>query len=142
MYRTPLLLLCLLLATACASASGRTGLSDRARGNGTVIGDEMINISDGTVLAVLEKRIAGMSLRRGSECPRITFRGQKSVLLDTSPLVYVAGQRAANTCVLESLNGDDVSSIEVYPNGVTTRPGYQSAPGGLILVFLKDGQSS
>lgn len=129
----------LLLTGACATLPANEA---RLRtGTGTVIDDDMISQADGSVLTVLEKRVAGMSLRRNTECPGIILRGQKSVLLDTSPLIYVAGQRAANTCVLETINGDDVSSIEVYPNGVTMRPGYQMAPGGLILVFLKNGQT-
>lgn len=127
-----------LLFAACAPATQHSGnLADT--GNGVRIEDEAIGAAHGTLLNSIQNRMAGMSLSRGAECPRITFRGPKSVMLDTNPLVYISGQRAANTCVLETINSDDVSSIEVYPNGVTRRAGYQSAAGGLILVFMKDG---
>jgi hypothetical protein len=54
-----------------------------------------------------------------------------------NPQVYVDGTRATDTCILQSLRSDDVDSVEVYPMGVTKRPGYATHAHGLILVFLR-----
>ena len=53
-----------------------------------------------------------------------------------TPIVYVDGARAIDTCILESLRTQDVESVELYPMGFTSRPGYASHAHGLILVFL------
>jgi hypothetical protein len=116
-------------------AAGRAASS----ASGIVISEEMIGPSDVSLVPVLQRRLSSMTVRRSGGCPEITFRGRRSIMLDANPIVYVSGQRAANTCVLDALSGQDVQSIEIYPNGVAGKPGYQSAPGGLILVFLKSG---
>ena len=103
--------------------------------------DQLLQTSDGTLLSSIAARISQMGVRHaGSECPQITLRGPKS-FIGANPGVYVDGNRAANTCVLEMLNPGDVHRVEVYPMGVTQRPGYDNQAGGLILVFLRDGNS-
>lgn len=133
-----------LLISGCATSvelapTPSTHSSQLNIGSGTYIGDENIGAAHGSVLNNIQSRVAGMRLRRGIDCPEISFRGPSSVMMNTEPLVYISGQRALNTCVLENLNSDDVASIEVYPGGVSRRAGYQTSPAGLILVFMKDG---
>jgi hypothetical protein len=56
----------------------------------------------------------------------------------TDPLVYLDGTRTRDTCILEQLRATDVERVEIYPMGVTTRPGYSTHPHGLILVFMRE----
>ncbi len=79
-----------------------------------------------------------MRVRRPSgECPRISLRNFVTFQSVVNPHVYVDGTRTADTCVLESLRTQDVESVEVYPMGVTRRPGYAPHAHGLILVFMR-----
>ncbi len=48
------------------------------------------------------------------------------------------GTRALDTCILGMLRAGDVRRVEIYPMGVTTRPGYSPHSHGLILVFLRE----
>jgi len=62
--------------------------------------------------------------------------------VDTLDPIGVRGWRhATDTCILESLRAQDVESVEIYPMGFTTRPGYASHAHGLILVFLLGAKS-
>jgi hypothetical protein len=54
-----------------------------------------------------------------------------------NPQVYVDGTRTVDTCILESLTTDNIESIEIYPMGVTMRPGYSTHAHGLILIFMR-----
>lgn len=92
-----------------------------------------------SLLTLLEMRVRNMAVKHTAGCPEIEFRGRNSMVMTTSPSVYVDGQRASNTCVLELLSPVDVNRLEIYPSGVANRPGYFSNAGGLILVFKKDG---
>ena len=53
------------------------------------------------------------------------------------PSVYVDGTHVGDTCILEALDAREVDRVEVYPMGVTNRPGYPGNNAGLILVFLR-----
>lgn len=92
----------------------------------------------GTVLAALSGKVPNFKVRRRTgQCPQITLRGHTSFEGLESPYVYVDGTRAMDTCVLETLQTGDVERVEVYPQGVTTRPGYGTQATGLILVFMR-----
>ena len=96
-----------------------------------------------TLLDFLYTRISGMVVDYGSRpCPSIQLRGRKSLFGSNSPVVYVDGVRTANSCVLDMLYTWDISRVEVYPMGVSNRPGYEAHPNGLILVFIHDGSVS
>jgi hypothetical protein len=100
-----------------------------------VVDEPELDRGGASLLNTVASHVAAMTVRhpRG-ECPVITMRGPA-----TDPVVYVDGARATNTCVLEQMNPGDVHRVEVYPLGVTQRAGYMSQPGGLILVFTRDG---
>lgn len=72
-----------------------------------------------------------------STCPIIELRGKDRITGTSNPTIYVDGIRAADTCALTMIQAIDASLVEVYPLGVTSRAGYQSAAHGLILVFLQ-----
>jgi hypothetical protein len=84
----------------------------------------------------MKGRVSNMRVSRQSGgCPIINLRGQKT-FGSGNPQVYVNDSRIGTTCVLDQIRAADVDRIEVYPNGVTNRPGYTSSPFGLIAVFL------
>jgi hypothetical protein len=93
----------------------------------------------GNVLGVIQRRMAGMQVRRppSETCPEITLRGQTSLTGSNSPVIYVDGTRTTNTCILDMLNADDVERVEVYPNGIAPGGTHRNSPTGLILVFLR-----
>lgn len=89
------------------------------------------------LLEAMRGRVRGMVVQESENgCPRISFRGTRSLQGENSPLVYVGGARATNTCVLSSLSTADVERVEMYSSGVAPRPPYQAHPNGTIIVFL------
>ena len=109
-------------------------------GSGRVFSGPELREYGGTLLAFLYARISGMVVDYGSQpCPSVQLRGRKSLFGSNDPGVYVDGARTANICVLEMLSTWDISRVEVYPMGVSNRPGYVAHPNGLILVFVQDG---
>jgi hypothetical protein len=113
----------------------------RGRGTSAYVFDEdqLQPSADGTLLSALAARMSAMNVLRGGECPLITLRGRTTVARPTNPGVYVDGTRATNTCVLETLNVNDVHRVEVYPMGIAQRGAYEAQAGGLILVFMRTG---
>ena len=108
---------------------------------GTVLSGRDLHEHGGTLLAFLYTRVSGMSVDFAQQpCPRVQLRGRKSLIGSTDPIVYVDGARTANSCVLEMLSTRDLDRVEIYPMGVSNRPGYEAHPNGLILVFVRDGR--
>lgn len=135
--------LALLIPIAALSACGFTlGSTDdatvRSNGGGTVVSGPALLDGHGSVLESLRGKVPGLNIRNdGDPCPRITLRNDAAHRAQVTPLVYVDGTRTMDTCILESLRSRDVEMVEVYPTGVTKRPGYLAHPHGLILVFLR-----
>ena len=122
------------------SATGSSRLPGNNAGSGIVFSGPDMQEHGGTLLAFLSPRISGMVVDFGSQpCPGIQMRGQKSLFGSSDPVVYVDGVRTANSCVLQMLSTRDIMSVEVYPMGLSHRPGYEAHPNGLILVFMNDG---
>jgi hypothetical protein len=94
----------------------------------------------GDLLATMMGKVPNFRVRRvKQQCPQITLRNAVSYQSVVNPHVYVDGARATDTCILESLHANDVTRVEVYPTGVTNRPGYGRHAHGLILIFMRDG---
>ena len=133
-----------ILALAGQTASGSTRpvppfrppAADDARLASIVLTADQVR-SSGTVLAAMRGRVPSMRVSRSSDCPGITLRSARIPDDDTAPLVYIDGNRTAGTCALVDLSPRDVDRVEVYPMGVTTRPGYGRSSNGLILIFMK-----
>jgi len=121
-------------------APGRGGEMPRRVGNAMIMEGAQLYERSGNVLSILRSRIGNMQVRSTDGCPAIVLRGQKTVVTSSNPLVYVNGQRTSDTCILESMQAADVARVEVYPMGVTSRPGYLAHPHGLILVFLRGAE--
>lgn len=110
----------------------------RRTANGTVIEAGDFGERGGTLLRAVSQRMRNMQVSQSAGgCPRIALRGQKSIQGDSNPRVYVDGQPAMDTCILNTISTQDVQRIEVYPMGVAPRPGYLAHPYGLILVFTR-----
>ena len=77
-----------------------------------------------------------------SRCPNVELRGKDSVGGSSNPDVYVDGTRTVDTCPLVTLQASATRRIEIYPLGVTPRPGYPSSPHGLILIFVQRADST
>ncbi|HXG96757.1 MAG TPA: TonB-dependent receptor plug domain-containing protein [Gemmatimonadales bacterium] len=71
-----------------------------------------------------------------TRCPMIQLRGMDSLEGNNDPDVYVDGTRTTDTCPLVAIQAVSTERIEVYPMGMTSRPGYPSSGHGLILIFL------
>ena len=128
------------LCAGCAPARTADGTGSGAGvGNAIVIPDESLEISRGSLLTIMQDHVRGMRVARTDECPHVVLRGGVGRSQAAEVLVYLDGQRMSDTCILEGLNIESIGHIEVYPGGVTQRPGYTSNSGGLILVFMKSG---
>lgn len=141
--RSTSLLFVLLVLSACASSRSADD-TPRAGGGVTMENGALIltetDLEDGrgNVLNAMQGKIPSFRLRRvRGECPQITLRNAVSFGSVVNPHVYVDGTRATDTCILESLRTEDLQRVEVYPMGVTTRPGYGRHAHGLILVFMR-----
>lgn len=140
---------CVLL-TACAAAPGQFAAHSFAPGadedaatrvtNGTVIDGEELRRGGGSLLRAIDRKVYSMEVRETAGCPAITMRGQKTVVTSSNPKVYLDGQPAMDTCILDQVRVHDVARVEVYPMGVTSRPGYLAHPHGLILVFTRTAE--
>ena len=66
--------------------------------------------------------------------------GEGGVLLRTERALQFATSfrrtRTTDTCPLVTIQAVSTERIEVYPMGMTSRPGYPSSGHGLILIFL------
>jgi hypothetical protein len=116
----------------------RTGGGVKNVGGATIISGVALGEYGGSVLDALQGQVPGLKiLSHVDQCPQISLRSHVSFQSIVNPQVYVDGTRATDTCILRSLRSDDVDSVEVYPMGVTKRPGYATHAHGLILVFLR-----
>jgi hypothetical protein len=141
--RAALSFLAVLVVSACASApvveedeGDRNGVT---RENGAIVltGTELED-GRGNVLNAMQGKVPNFRIRRvRGECPQITLRNAVSFQSVVNPHVYVDGTRATDTCILESLRTEDLERVEVYPMGVTIRPGYGRHAHGLILLFSR-----
>lgn len=126
------------LLFGCAhDASGRdAGRPEAQSRRMLVIEEAQLTRRPGTLLSVMQYAAGPMEIRETSGCPEITLRGKKRFHGAATPSIYVDGMHATNTCVLNDFLAVDVRRVEIYPSGVTSRPGYVNSADGLILVFL------
>ena len=108
-------------------------------GNATVFDSDDLFDTHGNLLRVLATRLVNSQVVEADGCAALQLRAARAIFRTVAPGVYVDGQRAVSSCTLDLINTEDVRRVEVYPSGVTQRPGYHNHAGGLILVFLKDG---
>jgi hypothetical protein len=91
----------------------------------------------GTLLNLLRSRVTQLRVMAGDACPRLEMRGRRSITGRSDPSIYLDGTHAVNTCLLEQVSVTDLQRVEIYPMGITSRPGYRPSAGGLILLFSR-----
>lgn len=97
-----------------------------------------------TVLDVIRRAMPHLLVSgyTANRCPMVELRGHDSLAGNSDPDVYVDGTRTTDTCPLTTIQAIQANRIEVYPMGVTPRPGYSSRGHGLILIFLERAANS
>jgi hypothetical protein len=125
-----IILLALLLLTACGSTRGRDS-EERSDGALLIRGADL----NGPVLQALRNRVPNMTVTTESgRCPRITFRGQRSAIQQGDPSVYVDGAPMRDTCILQQIQSADVEWIRIYTGGASRPAGMAHNPFGTIVV--------
>jgi hypothetical protein len=110
-----------------------------------ILTDRVLSTYPGlTVLEAIKRNMPQIQISgyTTNHCPMVLLRGQDTVVGSSDPDVYVDGTRTVDTCPLVTLAANAAGRIEIYPSGVTTRPGYPSTGHGLILIFLQRADSS
>jgi len=102
----------------------------------TILTEEELEKQSRSLLDVMRARIPSITVIDDTPCPDVYLRGRSTIATSSSPAIYVDGERANNTCVLDMMNVMDMQRVEIYPNGLP-RSGYQSSPYGVILIFMK-----
>ncbi len=120
--------------------SSEDGVGVVKNGSSIVLTSAVLHLENNSLLDVLHRRLPNLEIDPTEDCPEVFLRGRSSIMNASNAAIYVDGQLAANTCILETLYAFDLERVEVYPMGVTTRPGYLSDADGLILVFLRRGK--
>ncbi|PYO92262.1 MAG: hypothetical protein DMD62_13705 [Gemmatimonadetes bacterium] len=116
------------------SSTGSVILTGRALSS-----DPGRTVLDAIRYAMPQLRVTGWT--QYTRCPLLELRGKDSMQGNNDPDVYVDGTRTSDTCPLVTIQAVQTERIEVYPLGVTSRPGYQSSGHGLILIFLSRADS-
>ncbi len=137
------------LALGCATSQAfdrTTEPGGRPLGNtttGVVIltGDALKADIGWTILDAIRRAMPALQVTEWTmnSCPVLVIRGKDSVVGNSDPDVYVDGTRTTDTCPLTTIQAIQANRVEVYPQGVTSRPGYPSRGHGLILIFLQRG---
>jgi hypothetical protein len=145
-HRAALVLLPLLVSPALAACGMRTtGTAEVHRsydelppsGRGLVIERDQLDAMGGALLEAIIRAQPQIRTEHTPRCPKVALRGPVTGFKFANPDVYVDGTRAGDTCILNNLSPVDVERVEIYPTGVTQRPGYATSPYGLILVFMR-----
>lgn len=131
----PVFVLGVLASSACLMPRGDPERVHRGHKPSAVLDREELVAEGGMLLDVMARRIPVMRISFEYTCPTISLRGVNTVPGLTEPEVYVDGLRGADTCILDHLAASDIRLVEVYSQGVTSRPGYVTSARGLILVF-------
>jgi len=117
--------------TAVASTPGI-----RTDGGVTILTSDLLQRQSRSLLDLMKARIPSITIVDDQPCPDIYLRGRSTLTTTSNPAIYVDGQRANNTCVLDMMDVLDMERVEIYPNG-QPQGGYQSNPYGVILIFMK-----
>ena len=110
-------------------------------GGTVILAGEALSANPGwTVLDAIRRAMPQVKISAGrglNACPVVELRGRDSLTGSSDPDVYVDGTRTVDTCPLVTLQAMEARRVEVYPLGVTARPGYPSSGHGLILIFVQ-----
>ncbi len=130
------------VALVCACAAHRapeTAVSSpdvQTSGGVTILTSAVLQKQSRSLLDLIKARVPSAQIIDNTPCPDVFLRGRSTITTSSNPAIYVDGQRANNTCVLDMMNVHDLERVEIYPNG-QPRGGYQSSPYGVILIFVR-----
>lgn len=130
------------LLIACAPHSPRQAPSRSVTpdvsgtGDAIVLSGNLLHQQSRSLLTLMRARIPSIQIVDDQPCPDVYLRGRSTIVTPSNPAIYIDGQRATNTCVLDMVNVLDLDRVEIYPSG-EPRAGYMSDPYGVILVFLR-----
>jgi hypothetical protein len=116
-----------------------SGTPQPKRSGAYVIDAKSLQEEQRTLLEMMRLRFPTMEVQGSMGCPLIQFRGRNTLFTRSDPAIYLDGQRAANTCILEELTTMDLALVEVYPSGIP-RPGYRTNANGVIIIFVRKGE--
>jgi len=147
-HPVPPLLALPLLVLGCATSRpfdrstepGGKPLPPTTAGSVILTGEALSADPGRTVLDAIRRAMPQLHISGWSQynrCPVVELRGKDSVVGSSNPDVYVDGTRTVDTCPLVTLQAMEARRVEVYPLGVTARPGYPSSGHGLILIFVQ-----
>ncbi|HEX8360316.1 MAG TPA: hypothetical protein VF613_09420 [Longimicrobium sp.] len=132
------------LACACYSLEGPFNEADAAPQPAISHGGEIVLTqtdltTGGSLMEALAGRVSNMRVSRSSAsgCSRVIFRGVQSIHGSSEAHVWVDGQAATDSCILDLIRRWDVDRVEIYPSGLVRKSGYPASATGSILVFTK-----
>ena len=128
-----------LLCACSAHPAPRTDVASpgiRTDNGVTILTEDVLEKQNRSLLELMKARIPSITVIDDQPCPDVYLRGRSTISTSSSPAIYVDGERANNTCVLDMMDVTDLQRVEIYPNGLP-RGGYQSSPYGVILIFMK-----
>ncbi|HEX5180989.1 MAG TPA: Plug domain-containing protein [Gemmatimonadaceae bacterium] len=129
------------LAFACAghappkTRAGPARSDVQSAGDAIILSGNILSQQSRSLLTLLKARIPSVQIVDDQPCPDVYLRGRATIVTPSNPAIYVDGQRATNTCILDMVNALDIDRVEIYPSGEPR--GYLSDPYGVILIFLR-----
>jgi len=134
------------LACACSSPQGSWSDGDAAPQpagyhGGEIVFTESDLTTGGSLMEALAGRVSSMRVSKSSGCSRVVFRGVQSLTGSSEAHVWVDGQAASDSCILDLIRRWDVERVEIYPSGLVRKSGYPASATGSILVFTKRADS-
>lgn len=108
----------------------------RSAGDAIILSGNLLHGQSRSLLNLMKARVASIQIVDDQPCPDVYLRGRSTIITPSNPAIYIDGQRATNTCVLDMVNVLDLDRVEIYPSG-DPRGGYLSDPYGVILLFLR-----
>jgi hypothetical protein len=124
------------LALACGTSIRRSRTESGSAA--VIVLDEstLAQLSGSSVLDAIKLRLPQVrTFATTGGCPGVLLRGPDRMMGTSNPDVYVDHSHMLDTCILAALRATDLRRVEVYPLGVTSRPGYTTGAHGLILIF-------
>jgi hypothetical protein len=136
--------LAMVFMAGCAGRAPVAGISDidshdsRSGVRSNVLTATELQNEGGSLLEAMVRRLNSFRVDNRFQCPAISLRGSVNTVPGlTEPDIFIDGIRAIDTCILGMISATDVGRVEVYPSGITERPGYSNSAHGLILVFTR-----
>ncbi len=115
--------------------SGPVQQDVKSAGDAIILSGSLLHEQSRSLLNLMRARVPSIQIVDDQPCPDVYLRGRSTIVSSSNPAIYVDGQRATNTCVLDMVNSLDLDRVEIYPSGQPR--GYLSDPYGVILMFLR-----